>query len=215
VMDKLAKQLPQRFFVTGTDTNIGKTFISALLMLGLKSHYWKPIQSGIAEGSDTEWIRNITELPESYFFKERYLLNEPLSPHAAAHIDGIKIELNEINIPGPDNQSLIIEGAGGVMVPINDKHMMLDVMQKLALPAILVCRSGLGTINHSLLTINCLRQAGVSIAGVIMNGPLNKSNRAAIENYGQVSVLAEIEPIEKVSRQSLLEIFEHNFGVTQ
>jgi dethiobiotin synthetase len=215
VMDYNSRQLPRRFFVTGTDTNIGKTFVSAMLMLGLKSHYWKPIQSGIAEGSDTDWIRNITELPDEYFFKERYLLNEPLSPHAAALIDGIKIELNELTTPGPSDQSLIIEGAGGVMVPINDQHMMLDVIKKLALPAILVCRSGLGTINHSLLTINCLRQAGVGIAGVIMNGPLNESNRTAIENYGQVSVLAEIEPIENVSRQSLLEIFEHNFGVKQ
>ncbi|MDR3614662.1 MAG: dethiobiotin synthase [Candidatus Obscuribacterales bacterium] len=214
-MDYISRHLPRRFFVTGTDTNTGKTFVSAMLMLGLKSHYWKPIQSGIAEGSDTDWIRKITELPDEYFFKERYLLNEPLSPHAAALIDGVKIELNAITAPGPSDQSLIIEGAGGVMVPINDQHMMLDVIKKLALPAILVCRSGLGTINHSLLTINCLRQAGVGIAGVIMNGPLNESNRAAIENYGQVPVLAEIEPIENVSRRSLLEIFEHNFGVKQ
>jgi dethiobiotin synthetase len=215
VINQISRQLPRRFFVTGTDTGIGKTLVSAMLMLGLKSHYWKPIQSGIAEGSDTDWIRKITEFPDEYFFKERYLLNEPLSPHAAALIDGIKIELSEITAPGDGNQPLIIEGAGGVMVPLNDKHMMLDLIKKLALPAILVSRSGLGTINHSLLTINCLRQAGVSIAGVIMNGSLNKSNRTAIENYGQVPVLAEIEPIEKVSRQSLLEIFEHNFGVTQ
>jgi dethiobiotin synthetase len=214
-MNQISRQLPRRFFVTGTDTGIGKTLVSAMLMLGLKSHYWKPIQSGIAEGSDTDWIRRITEFSDEYFFKERYLLNEPLSPHAAALIDGIKIELSEITAPGDGDQPLIIEGAGGVMVPLNDKHMMLDLIKKLALPAILVSRSGLGTINHSLLTINCLRQAGVSIAGVIMNGSLNKSNRAAIENYGQVPVLAEIEPIQKVSRQSLLEIFEHNFGVTQ
>lgn len=215
MIDQISKPLLRRFFVTGTNTGIGKTLVSAMLMLGLKSHYWKPIQSGIVEGSDTDWIRKITELPEENFFKERYLLNEPLSPHAAALIDGVEIELSEITAPGPADQSLIIEGAGGVMVPINNEHMMLDVMKKLALPAILVCRSGLGTINHSLLTINCLQQAGVSIAGVIMNGPLNASNRAAIEHYGQVSVIAEIEPIEKISRQSLLEIFEHNFGVTQ
>jgi dethiobiotin synthetase len=208
-------QLPTRFFVTGTDTGIGKTLVSAMMMLGLKSHYWKPIQSGITEGSDTNWIREITGLPEKYFFKERYLLNEPLSPHAAALIDGVKIELNEIATPGLADQSLIVEGAGGVMVPINGEQMMLDVMIKLALPTILVCRSGLGTINHSLLTINCLRQAGVSIAGVIMNGPLNPSNHAAIEHYGQVSVLAQIEPIPVVSKKSLLELFEQNFGVSQ
>jgi len=212
---QLPRQLPRRFFVTGTDTGIGKTLVSAMMMLGLKSHYWKPIQSGIAEGSDTDWIRKITGLSEEYFFKERYLLNEPLSPHAAALIDGINIELSDLTTPGPAEQSLIVEGAGGVMVPINGEHMMLDVIKKLALPAILVCRSELGTINHSLLTINCLRQAGVDINGVIMNGSLNPSNRAAIEHYGQVSVLAEIEPIENVSRQSLLKTFEQNFGVTE
>ena len=208
------KQLPDRFFVTGTDTNIGKTFVSAMLMLGTNSHYWKPIQSGIAEGTDTDWIRKITELPAEMFLKERYLLNEPLSPHAAAKIDGVEIELSEITLPGTSNQKLIVEGAGGIMVPINDQQMMLDVIKKLALPVVLVCRSELGTINHSVLSINCLRQTGIEISGVIMNGAKNKSNRAAIEHYGQVSVLAEIQPIQNVSKRSLLNIFEQYFGAT-
>ncbi len=203
--------LPKRLFVTGTDTDVGKTFISAILTLGLRAKYWKPIQSGTIEGTDSKLIEQITGLSADHFYPEGYLLTQPLSPHAAAAIDGIEIDITKLNLPGHPDEALIVEGAGGVMVPIDDQHFILDVIQRFALPALVVSRSALGTINHTVLTLDRLRLAGVPIAGVVMNGKLNPGNKQAIEHYGQTKVIAEIEPLEIVSPGKLLDIFEEQF----
>jgi dethiobiotin synthase len=207
--------LPQRLFVTGTDTGVGKTIVSAALTLGMGAKYWKPIQSGILEGTDTETVRSLTNLSAEHFYPERYLLTEPLSPHAAAEIDGVNINLSELTLPGSSAEPLIVEGAGGVMVPINESEFMLDVMHHLRLPVLIVARSGLGTINHTLLTLQCLRASGLEVVGVIMNGPLNRSNRKAITEFGKVEVLAEIPPIEALSRETLLDVFRAQFSSQQ
>jgi dethiobiotin synthetase len=206
-------RLPERFFVTGTDTGVGKTFVSAILMLGLKAKYWKPIQTGTKDGTDTEWLRLVTGLPQDQFYPERYCMAEPLSPHAAAQIEGIEIELSQLSLPGPKTAPLIVEGAGGVLVPVNDRDFMLDVMKTLALPVVLVARSGLGTINHTLLTLERLRSSGLEIVGVVMNGKANPSNRKALEQYGKIEVIAEIQPIPMVSRPELMQVFDEKFGV--
>lgn len=207
-------RLPSKLFVTGTGTDIGKTLVSAVLMAGTRGCYWKPIQSGIEETTDTQWIKAVTGLPENHFWPECYRLHQPLSPHAAAALDGVHIDLAAIRLPVSKlSQHLIVEGAGGLMVPLNEHHFMLDVIIQCQLPVLLVAASGLGTINHTLLSLEMLRRHHIEIAGVVLNGPLNPSNRHAIEYYGQTSVVAQIEPLPLVNASVLQRLFIDHFGV--
>ncbi len=206
---------PKAFFVTGTDTGVGKTLVCAVLLKGLPhAAYWKPIQSGLEEISDTQWLRQVTGLPDSHFMPEAYRLSQPLSPHAAAQIDGIQILLEKITIPDVKEFShLIVEGAGGILVPINSDHYIKDLILHLNLPVLLVARSTLGTINHTLLSLQCLRQTGLAILGVVMNGPKNPINRRAIEFYGNTCVCAEIETLPRITPQILFECFCNSFNL--
>lgn len=203
--------LPEKIFITGTDTGIGKTFVSAVITAGRNGCYWKPIQSGLEDMTDTEWVKSVTGLPDSHFLKEAYRLNSPLSPHISAELDGISIDPDLINLPDK-NEPLVIEGAGGVMVPLNADYFMLDLMRKFCLPVLVVARSGLGTINHTLLTVDTLKISGLEIIGVVMNGPVNPGNRESIERLGQVRVVAEIEPVSVINRSVLIEIYERFFN---
>ena len=209
----LTSSFPSRLFITGTDTGVGKTMVSAILAAGLKTAYWKPVQSGLDEETDTEAVKRLTGLPDLHFFPETYRLKAPLSPHESARRDGITIDLNRFALPEPSAgiSHLIVEGAGGVFVPLNNREFMLDLMKKFALPVLLVSRSTLGTINHTLLSIEALRNHHLTILGVVMNGPKNPSNRAAIEHYGNVKVLGEIEPLENFNSQTLKNMFEKTF----
>lgn len=209
----MKSSLPAKLFITGTNTDIGKTVVSAVLVAGMHARYWKPIQSGILEGSDTQWIREKTGLPESHFYPETYRLKQPLSPHAAAALDGIEISLHSFEMPPvPATETLIIEGAGGVMVPLNKQHFMLDLMKKLDVPVLLVADSELGTINHTLLSLEHMRRNDVTVLGVVMNGAKNPGNRQAIERYGNISILAEIEPLAEITPQSLKDCFQRCFA---
>ena len=206
---------PPAFFVTGTDTGIGKTFVSAVLTVGLNAAYWKPIQSGFspADPGDREWIRQVTGLENRRFHPEAYLLSRPLSPHAAAVLDDLYIDLETIRLPGENFlPHLIVEGAGGVMVPINMRQTMIDLILHLHLPALVVAANRLGTINHTLLTLEKLRDKGVPVIGVVLNGPRDPINRRAIEEFGKVTVLAELETIEKIDYHALLDVFVERFG---
>ncbi len=204
---------PGRIFITGTDTGIGKTLVSAMLLTGLEAKYWKPVQSGLEDITDTDWVKEKTGLDDSRFFPETYRLKQPLSPHASAEADGVRIELNDFKIPETgDDETLIIEGAGGLLVPLNERELMIDLIKRFNAPALIVARSGLGTINHTLLTVNQLRIDGIEILGVVMNGPRSRSNRDAIEAFGKVKVIAEIENIEDISPESLKEGFRKHFG---
>lgn len=205
------QKFPTELFVTGTDTGIGKTVVSAMLTAGLNATYWKPVQSGLEGETDTRAVKRLTELPASHFKPETYRLSEPLSPHASAQIDGVTIDMSDFEIPDYSTNHLIIEGAGGVLVPMNDDSMMIDLMAQLNIPALVVARSELGTLNHTFLTLEALRKRHIPILGVIMNGPKNESNRKAIENYGNIDVLAEIKPMDEVNAQSLTNIFDKNF----
>ncbi len=203
---------PKKLFVTGTDTGICKTVVSAMLTLGLKATYWKPVQSGLDEETDTEAVKRWTGLPSSHFKPEAYRLSEPLSPHASAAIDGVQIKMGDFRPPDYNTGHLIIEGAGGVLVPLNESHMMIDLMAQLQIPVLVVVRSKLGTLNHTFLTLEALRRREIPIFGVIMNGPQNESNRKAIENYGHIEVLGELEPMDEVNAQSLKKAFKGVFG---
>lgn len=202
---------PPQFFITGTDTDIGKTVVSAMLTLGLGYAYWKPIQSGLALPTDTEFVRSATGLDDSYFIPERYRLTQPLSPHAAAKIDGVEIALSDFQLPPTDKPGLIVEGAGGLMVPLNDQDLMIDLMRSLNIPVCLVTRSTLGTINHTLLSIAALQHAKIPILGIIINGQKNQSNREAIAHYGKVPILAELEPLATITPATLKTVFHQLF----
>jgi dethiobiotin synthetase len=197
---------PRRFFVTGTDTNVGKTIVSAILVAGLKAFYWKPIQSGIIDGTDSKDVQRLSGCESCRILPERYVLNQPLSPHASAAIDGVRISLSDIELPDVEGP-LVVEGAGGIMVPLNENELVVDLIAKFALPVIVVARSGLGTINHTVLTVAALRRRGADIFGVVMNGELNEGNRQAIEHYADVKVLAQIQPLRDLSPSEIANAF--------
>ncbi len=205
--------LPERFFVTGTDTDIGKTLISAILLQGLKTCYYKPVQSGCEEETDTALVKRLTGLTDHYFLAETYCTQTPCSPHLSARIDGINIDTTTIIERIAAHQGpLLIEGAGGLYVPLNDKEFVLDLMQKLGYPVVLVAKSGLGTINHTLLSVKAIKQAGLTMLGVVMSGEPNPKNRKAIETFGKVPVLAEIPLLTDFSRSALQSCFVTHFG---
>ncbi|WP_461211138.1 dethiobiotin synthase [Desulfocurvus sp. DL9XJH121] len=205
--------LPSRVFVTGTDTDIGKTVICALLMAGRGGYYWKPIQSGTREGTDTRGVCRMSGLPGERCLPEAYSLREPLSPHEAAERDGVCIDISHLCVPElPQGAPLVVEGAGGIMVPLGGGRFMLDLMRALGLPVLLVARSDLGTINHTLLSLAALRGAGLDVAGVVMNGPANPGNRAAIEEYGGVCVLAEVGELPDLEPETLRRAYGKLFG---
>lgn len=198
-----ADDFPLVIFVTGTDTGIGKTVVSALLSAGLQASYWKPIQSGLKEETDTEFVKRVADVPDERILEERYRLTEPLSPHASAAIDGISISLDDFQLPEFSGDHLVVEGAGGLLVPINGQDMIIDLIQKLEVPVLLVVRSELGTLNHTFLSLEALRHRNIPVLGVIMNGPKNESNRKAIEKYGEIEVVGELEPIATINATSL------------
>ena len=203
--------LPDRLFVTGTDTGVGKSLVAAALTIGLEADYWKPVQTGCSATTDSSWVRRVLNLPPGRIHPEAYRFDPPLSPHAAAAMAGATISLEKISLP-QGGQPLIVEGAGGVLVPLNREQTMVDLMLKLELPVLLVARSSLGTINHTLLSVAQLRQAGLESIGVVMNGPRNSSNRDAIEHYGRLPVVAEIEPLQTVDGAGLLRLFREQLA---
>jgi len=206
-------KLPERLFVTGTDTAVGKTLVAAMLVAGLDGHYWKPVQSGCDEGTDTTWVQEKTGLSTDRFFKEAYRLKGFMSPHAAAARENVTIDFSTIHMPALKAGShLVMEGAGGLMVPLNDRWLVIDLIKRLAAPVILVARTTLGTINHTLLSLEKLKAEGIDVAGVVMNGPKDEGNRKAIEHFGKVRVLAEVEPIAEINPGSLKEAFRMYFG---
>jgi len=204
--------MPSRFFITGTDTNVGKTVVSALLCAALNAIYWKPIQTGTREGTDRDTVGKLAHLSRELAIEEVYRFAPPVSPHLAARQAGVQIDLRQIRLPQPNrNQNLIVEGAGGVLVPINSTQWMTDLMRRLKLPVILVSRTTLGTINHTLLSLAALRAARLKIHGVIMVGEPNGENRKAIEHYGKIEVLGTLPRLRKLDRASLLAAFRRNF----
>lgn len=197
-------------FITGTDTNIGKTIVSAALIQALRENenviYWKPIQSGIEEDNDTETVRKLANCSANEILDKGFRLEKPLSPHLSARLANVEITIQK-TLSFVENQSenkfWIVEGAGGILVPLNENELMIDLIKALNLPILIVSRSGLGTINHTLLTIEVLRNRGLEIRGVIMNGEPNLENKKAIEHFGKVSVLAEMPKFEKLDRDTL------------
>jgi len=200
------------YFVTGTDTNVGKTVLSALLVAALNGVYWKPIQTGALEGTDRKSVAGWSGIPEERLLPERYCFDPPVSPHLAAREAGVHIALELLQLPDAlPGFPLIVEGAGGVMAPINERDLMRDLIRQLGLPVVIAARSALGTINHTLLTVAALRAASVAICGVVMIGEEHVENRRAIEHYGRVRVIGHIPPLQEINRDTLLGVFDKRF----
>ena len=204
--------MPKQFFITGTDTGIGKTVVSALMCVATSGFYWKPIQTGAVEGTDRCAVMNYAQLPPERTLPEVYCFGEPVSPHLAASSAGVRIELERLpQLSERERQALVVEGAGGVLVPINDSQFMTDLMRWLGLPVLLAAKSGLGTINHTLLSLAALRACSLQVRGVIMVGPPNGANRQAIERYGNVPVVGAVPWLAKIDRVHLMEVFQNSF----
>ena len=195
------------YFITGIGTNVGKTIVSAILTEALQADYWKPIQSGTIEGKDSETIRDLISNSKTNIHPESYLLKQPLSPHFAAKIDDINIELDKILLP-KTTQDLIIEGAGGIFVPINETHYVIDIAKKIECEIILVISNYLGCINHSLLSIDYLLRQHYKIKALVFNGTFENEVKSAITNYHKDLACLEIPTLEKLTKDNIQLIAE-------
>lgn len=191
------------FIIAGIDTDAGKTIASAVLTEGLKADYWKPVQAGDLHYTDTDKVRKWVSNSESVMHPEAYRLTSPMSPHAAAAIDGVNIQLETYPMPETEGRPLLIELAGGLMVPLRKDYLIIDWLEHLQLPVILVSKYYLGSINHSLLSIDALQRRGIPIAGILFNGTPVETTKQAILAYGNVPFIGHIEEMEKVNAESI------------
>jgi dethiobiotin synthetase len=200
--------------VTGTDTDIGKTVVSAMLTLCLDGIYWKPIQAGTEDGKDTRRVAAMTGLKAESFRPERYILKNALSPHRAAELDGAVIEKAVLALPPdiPAGHTLIIEGAGGALVPLRRDLLQADIFARWGAPAILCARTSLGTINHSLLSLEALRSRNIPVLGIIFVGDANEDSEATISEMGKAKRLGRLPILSELNAATLRAAFEKNFN---
>lgn len=198
-MDSVKKNL----FVTGIGTDVGKTVIAATLVEALQADYWKPAQAGELDNTDTHTVKRLVSNEKSHFFDERYRLKEPMSPHAAAELEGIEINLSDFELPKTDNR-LIVEGAGGLMVPLNSKgDLIIDLIKHVDLAVVLVSRNYLGSINHTLLSVEALQNREIEIAGIIFNGEPNKATEDVILRYTGLRCLGRVPQLRQVDTTTI------------
>ena len=198
------------YIITGTDTEIGKTIFSAMLTSALKGVYWKPVQAGTEEGTDTQTVKNLTGLPNNHFLPESYILTHPLSPHRAAELDEKEIDITSLKLPDTPS-TLIVEGAGGLMVPLSRKTLFIDVFKKWELPVILCARTGLGTINHTLLSIEAIKKRALPLLGIAFIGSDNPDNIRTITDFSGVRNLGHLPLLKELKKTALEEAFNKNF----
>lgn len=198
------------YFITGIGTNVGKTVVSAILTEMLQADYWKPIQSGTIEGKDSDIVESLITNSKTVIHPESYLLKEPLSPHFAAKLEKVEIDLNEINIPvrliGVEANHLIIEGAGGILVPINQSQYVIDIAKKFECEIILVIINYLGCINHTLLSIDYLLKNKYTIKALVFNGEFESEIKLSITNYIQNVLILDIPTLNTLSKLSISEV---------
>ena len=197
----------ERLVVCGTDTDVGKTIVSAWLVQGLAARYWKPVQSGLEDGSDRERVQQLLNLPAERLIPEAYRFSKPVSPHWAAELDQQPLDPAQLELPdckGP----LVVETAGGVMVPLTRNWLQINQLKRWNLPIVLVARSGLGTLNHTLLTLEALRSRDLTVLGLILNGPLHADNPGTLKQFGDIEVLAQLPPLEPLNAEELARMWQ-------
>lgn len=187
------------YFVTAIHTDSGKTLVSTILTQALHADYWKPIQAGLPR--DTDYVKSLVSNAHSVFFREAYLLQTPASPHAAALIDEVNIRLSDILLPKTQNEILVIEGAGGLLVPINDEHFVIDLAAKFDAEIILVSNHYLGSINHTLLTVQELKRRNLKVRGIIFNGEPNQATESIILHHSGYPCLLRVRPHDEITRE--------------
>ena len=193
------------FAVTGTDTDVGKTVFSAALAGYLNGWYWKPVQAGLTDGTDAGRVAELSGLPAERILPEAYRLTTPCSPHRAAQIDGVTIEDEALILP--EQRPLVVEGAGGALVPLRHDLLVADQIARWQLPAIIVARTVLGTINHTLMTVEVLRARGITVHGVAFIGDGNEDSEATICRLGQVRRLGRLPLLDPLDAADLAEAF--------
>jgi dethiobiotin synthetase len=180
-----------KLFITGISTDVGKTIASSIVVEALQADYWKPVQAGDLDNSDTHKVKSRISNSISQFYPNSYQLNTPASPHLAAAIDGITIDLKQIQEPKTENH-LVIEGAGGIFVPLNEKDAIIDLIQP-DYKVIVVSRHYLGSINHTLLTIEAIQNRGFQVHGIIFSGSENQSTESLILNKTGIKCIGRID----------------------
>lgn len=201
----------RKIFVTGIGTDIGKTVVSSIIVEALKADYWKPVQAGSYYATDSERLKKLISNEVTVIHPEAYKLREHKSPHEAAESEGITVDFEKIILPETNN-TLIIEGAGGVMVPVNKSHYIIDLIKKFDAETIIVIQNYLGSINHSLLTIDALKHKGIKILGLVFNGSPHEPSKQIIESYSGLRTISWIikeQVINKDVIQKYLKDFQN------
>ena len=193
---------PLRLVICGTDTDVGKTIVSALFVQGLEATYWKPVQSGTEGGGDRQRVIDLLELPEERWQPEAYAFQAPVSPHWAAEQEGRCIDPELLQLPAID-QPLVVETAGGLMVPLTRHWLQIQQLQRWQLPVVLVARSELGTLSHTLLSLEALRSRHIPILGLVINGPSHADNPRTLNELGDIPLLCELPPLEQLNAAAL------------
>lgn len=199
------------FIVTGTDTGIGKTVFAAGLTALIDGYYWKPVQAGLEDGGDAARVAELSRLPPERILPEAYRLATPCSPHRAAELDGVEIDVDALVLP--DRRPLVVEGAGGALVPLAGKTLFADIFARWGLPTVVVARTSLGTINHSLLTLEALRARGIPVHGMAFVGDGDAAAEEAICRIGNVRRLGRLPVLETLDKQSFTALFAQHFSV--
>ncbi len=190
-----------KIFITAIGTDSGKSLFSAIITEALKADYWKPIQAGFP--TDIEYVKHLISNNISEFIPEAYVLNTPASPHWAAELDGVQLKLDNFYLPETKNEHLIIEGAGGALVPLNDQEFVIDLPQKWELPVILVSNLYLGSINHTLLTLNELKRRRIKLLGIVFNGNSQPSSEEIILKHAGVPCLLKISQEKMIDKETV------------
>ena len=205
--------MSRALIITGTDTDIGKTVFAAALTAALGGYYWKPVQAGLADETDAEAVARIGGVDTAKILPERHRLKIPASPHYSAAQEGVEIALDDFVVPQV-NGPLVIEGAGGALVPVNPELLFADLFAHWGLPVIIVASTRLGTINHSLLTIEALRRRGVMIHGVAFTGEHVPDSEQTICRIGNVSHLGRLPWIDNLTPDAVKTAFDAHFDLT-
>ena len=206
--------MSRRIVVTGTDTGIGKTVFAAGLADRLGACYWKPVQSGLEDETDSEIVARLGGLSVDRIMPERYSLTTPVSPHQSAAIDGVNIDIAALAVPDTGDRPLVIEGAGGLMVPLDKSSLYIDVFARWRCPVVLCARTSLGTINHSLLSLEALRRRDIDVLGVAFIGESHPESERAISEIGRVRRLGRLPLISPLTQGTLREVFATSFDAS-
>jgi len=200
------------FVVSGTDTDVGKTVFAAALTLALSGIYFKPVQCGLEGETDSECVRRLTGLPDEHFLPEIYRFSTPVSPHRAAELEGMRIDPARLELPSVE-RPLIVEGAGGLMVPLTRSDLFIDIFMRWQAPLVLCARTALGTINHTLLSLEALRRRSIPVAGLVFVGDENADTERTIAEMAGVRALGRLPMLPLLGAETLAQAFERHFRI--